>query len=113
MPALLGGLLCVPPRRGTQDTMQLGACTDRERVSTWVHILGGVGLRIARARAAGHIINLVLRSLPCITHVWSLGCCKDDGPSCIYGFGHSAAWPCSVCGCRGWGLNRQGQGLPG
>lgn len=41
MPALLGGLLCVPPCRGTRDTMQLGACTDRERVSTWVHILGG------------------------------------------------------------------------
>lgn len=74
---------------------------------------GAVGPPVPRARAAGHITRLLLRSLPCTSHVWGLGGCKDGGSSCIYGFGHGMACPCSVCGCWGRESNRQGQGLPG
>lgn len=45
--------------------------------------------------------------------MWGLEGCKDDGSSCIYGFGHGTAWPCSICGHQGWGPNQQGQRLPG
>lgn len=40
MAGLLGGLLCIPPCRGTWNTTQLGACTHREHAYTGVHTLG-------------------------------------------------------------------------
>lgn len=106
--ALPGGLLCLFPHRGTWNTTQLGACTHGKHAYMWVHTLGEL---LDHAYPEPGL--LVSWSLPCASHVWGLEGCKDDGSSCIYGFGHGTAWPCSICGHQGWGPNQQGQRLPG
>lgn len=73
--------------------MQLGACTHREHAYMWVHTLGEL-----LDHTCPEPRLLVPWSLPCASHVWGLEGCKDDGSSCIYGFGHGIAWPCSICG---------------
>lgn len=108
MAGLLGGSLCVPPTQGTWNTTQLGARTHREHACTWVHTSGEL---LDHAYPEPGL--LMPWSLPSASHVWGLEGCKDDGSSCIYGFGHSTAWPCFICGHQGWGPNQQGQRLPG
>lgn len=113
MPVLLGGLLCAPHAGGHGTPHSQVYALTGNMFPPGCIFWGPVGLHIPRVRAAGHITRLVLWSLPCISRMWGLGGCKGDGSSCIYGFGHSTARPCAICGHRGWGPNRQGQGLPG
>lgn len=112
-PVLLGGLLRPPCAAGHGTPHSQVFALTRNMFPPGCIFWGPVGLHILSVRAPEHITSLVLWSLPCVSHMWGLGGCEGDGSSCIYGFGHSMAQPCSICGHRGWGPNRQGQGLPG
>lgn len=80
-PALLGGLLCVSPCKGTQDTMQLGACTNREHVSTWMHILGGRWAMHTQSQGcwAHHQAGAPVPAL-CLPHVRPWGAARMMAP---------------------------------
>lgn len=79
---------CVSPTQGNVEHHAAGCLHPQEHAYTWVHTSGEL-LDCADPEPG----LLVPWFLPCASHVWGLEGCRDDGSSCIYGFGHGTTWP--------------------
>lgn len=76
------------PHREERGTPCSWVLAPMEHSYTWVHTSGEL---LDHADPEPGL--LVPWSLLCASRVWGLEGCRDDGSSCIYGFGHGTAWP--------------------